>query len=1180
MPTGQNTTNIRNNLSGAVGSAFNTSRPRIYPREYNNRNLHLSTTTSPLLSAIQNPSELISRSIPFPPFLSASPSSGAPNSLGSAAGGVGFNGASSTPPSAPASYSSGGAGGFSAPRQARGYPGFEEQYSGSNGSTGTTYHNTAQRNPHGSSVPSAEQLNGSHFYIGEANYACELATVDELGLQGGNTRISSGAIAGGDNVVCLGSNGGVDIWRIGRSIVEQVGHLEGLRGYVKTAKILPNPPLNDHLAAHRPLICLTIHSPIAPDSGSSDADHGLGHLLDADSPYSKSPPSRPQTSASHHSSQNGYDMSSDWQTTVEVWSLTTKTRLARLFTSPVVPFTDAGFCVPTPPSPWGNLKVQVSANRVVVGVGSGELYVFGIECSLKSGEKDKEIAEWKCLDKIWTCVQFSSGQSFSADGGSTATFDGKTPIFGAGSVGTPVFALSDRWLAYCPASTGSFSAGGEVCVSSVSVAVSSQTPPSQPSISAAVSLEDEAFLNRMAREVTQEVIRGAKWAADAGYKRFQNYWNGGSQQNGNSSSPPQSMPIGIGANGSTQSVGGTLGGSQPGGHPQPSGLGQQLRQMQQTAGLPLQFQQSYPSHQHHEPRLVSIVDLQKSAASFQHNHTPPMATFLPPAGVSFLSFAPGGLSLLSASSKGDLLFVWDLLKVVHHPTGSISLGHQRSSSGSGPSVSKSMNNNDGLGRHVRQIARFTRITVATIIDVDWSSPRGEKIAVVTERGTVHFYDLPSGALQWPPPRRPPPSSTAVSAQTTTAGAAVSGAVNLFNSSTQPLLTAARRRRSRSSSVGSPGGGIFSSPSMGRRGSAVAGTSPNDPPVGGSKIPLPASGSCIAPGCVKFLTSKESGYVAVIGGGLLRIYELRPGGSGKKGSKTGGVASGNWWEYDLPRATTASEQAVNELPEEKALGFWGLRSHWGRSTEEDGVIAEGGFWKTPLAWAEIETNSAFVPWHQERRVKMFVYEPPPKSLQNTTGFKVETPSMITHASMLSPNPINWDAREESDSRSETPSIAIYGTSPGQTPKKRENTPPSSAASSPNHSPKVPDLLPEPETQALSDLINSISSTSNLPPQSQPTFSSSVSCVAEKWVFGGPIEAERIFLSDAGGRGDVTFGGEGQSGLEVAMRDGLDLDGISSSASMGFSNRAGTKAIGTGVGIQEGFFEEDAEVLDFA
>ena len=62
---------------------------RVSSNAHNTRSSALSNTASPFISAIQNPSELISRAIPFPTFLaSTSPSSGTPNSLGSASGGA------------------------------------------------------------------------------------------------------------------------------------------------------------------------------------------------------------------------------------------------------------------------------------------------------------------------------------------------------------------------------------------------------------------------------------------------------------------------------------------------------------------------------------------------------------------------------------------------------------------------------------------------------------------------------------------------------------------------------------------------------------------------------------------------------------------------------------------------------------------------------------------------------------------------------------------------------------------------------------------------------------------------------------------------------------------------------------------------------------------------------------
>lgn len=207
---------------------------------------HLSSTASPLLSAFQTPGELLSRSIPFPGFLSSStPSTGPPNSLGSASGGIGLGvGGASPPPSAPASYNSGG--NFGAARQVRGYPGFEEQYSSYHGHGG--YYNPTQRYAQGSPSPLNAQFGAAAtvntlLQPGEGNFACTFDTLDEPAFGGANGGFMGLAVSGGngngggENVVCLGWEGGVDIWRVGRGVVEQVGRLEGLGGGVKGAKV-------------------------------------------------------------------------------------------------------------------------------------------------------------------------------------------------------------------------------------------------------------------------------------------------------------------------------------------------------------------------------------------------------------------------------------------------------------------------------------------------------------------------------------------------------------------------------------------------------------------------------------------------------------------------------------------------------------------------------------------------------------------------------------------------------------------------------------------------------------------------------------------------------------------------------------------------------------------------------
>lgn len=211
------------------------------------RSPHPSNTASPLLSALPNATDLFPRSIPFPLFLSTSnPSTNGPNSLGSASGGVGLGVGVSPPPSAPASYSSGGnfSGISGNPRQIRGYPGFEEQFANGHSAPGNNvgYYNPTQRYAQGSPVPLSLHFGGSQsqpqLQPGEGNYACTFDTLDEpFGGYAGAAASGGTGNGGGDNVVCLGWEGGVDIWKVGRGVLEQVGRLEGLGGGVKSAKV-------------------------------------------------------------------------------------------------------------------------------------------------------------------------------------------------------------------------------------------------------------------------------------------------------------------------------------------------------------------------------------------------------------------------------------------------------------------------------------------------------------------------------------------------------------------------------------------------------------------------------------------------------------------------------------------------------------------------------------------------------------------------------------------------------------------------------------------------------------------------------------------------------------------------------------------------------------------------------
>lgn len=864
-------------------------------------------------------------------------------------------------------------------------------------------------------------------------------------------------------------------------------------------------------------------------------------MQETETPYSTSPSSRPSTSASNRSGRCSPASATDWQTRVEIWSLSARTKVASLFTSPVVPSADFGFGIGGPPPPWGELRVEVAGTKVILGLGiSGEVYIFGLEDGRRK-KGSREQAEWRCLGKVWTCVQANSHGSFTGDSGIPGGG------LGDGQLGTPVFSLEDGWLAYCPAPTGSsIHAGGEVNAPYSSPSVKSQTPPTQPSITVTVSVEDEAFLNRFTREVAQELLRGAKWATETGIKALQTYWNGNQTGSSTGSSPPAAPSLLNTMSGGMGSVYGLPNSSMASlqGNPQPSGLGQQLRQMQQMGGAPpTQQSQIFQNPVHHqaanEPRLVSILDLSRishgEAAAGNQQGLVPMATFLPGAGISYISFAPGGLALMTASSKGDSLFVWDLMRAIHHLPGNPPLGHKASASLGNTLEAAKVTGAPGasdaaLGRHVRQIARFNRMTVATIVEVGWSSPRGDKLTVVTEKGTVHFYNLPSGAYQWPPLRRPPPSSSVISSGTNggaagAAGAAVSGAVKLLNSSTQPLLSAARR----SGNMGSPGaGGIFvhggGGGSSAKRGQSGSG-SPSD--NSGSRVTLPQGLGSVTAGCVRFLVGKEQGYVAVNGGGVLRIYEIRPSGGGSKKRRSGGgVIMNNYLEYELPLLPNGSLQQTQlsvEGEEKQAGGFWSGRvhhhHHHSRSEEQT------KYDQHPLSFAEIETNAVFPPLHTDRHVRFFVYADPDASNQQY--------------------PQRGGDWQHDETKQDTQQKR-RGKRGGSTP---------ASLSPPTSRPETPAPEKKPSQKPATDM----------------------------WMFGLPLPVEKLNIGSA--RGEVEFAGD-EGGLAEAMASKLQFEGLVSEAGKkkGTAGKKGRRIKGgafgaEAVGMDDGFFEDDCEVLEY-
>lgn len=775
-------------------------------------------------------------------------------------------------------------------------------------------------------------------------YYCGFDSLSVAGLE------SSGSI---DNVLLLGSEGALDVYKVdGSDKPSIIGRLDGLRGGIIDAKILPCSSDADPFRSYRPLVAVVLHGP---------------HL-----PKERTDPNIPR---SHHSDDAVFDPSDSmllaldsgegpgpktvihYQTTVEIYSLKTRQRFETLFSSPTIEITRAiDDPLFIPPLPNGNLSIQASGRFVVVASGtSGEVFVF----ETYSGAPEISASSFRCVGKTWTSVPSRKVRSWSTSS-SSSEVDSPVEGFPHGRPGTAILSLSHRWLAVVPPAPSARSTlHGTVGVSfgiQKVPGLSSHTAPSQPPVTCDLDTpEGESLFNRVARDMTQEFIKGARWVSDQGMQAWKNYWN---------KSEPQTQ---TGADLYT-------------GHPPPKPHGQQNFP-------PTHAPDEIPSRPSTQPALVSILDLEKLSES-QDIKPPvslqPVATFQVPFGCSFVSFAPSGLILLTATAKGDVQHVWDLMRMVH-------CGHISSTD----KILKK-------GPAVRQIACFTRMTVASLVDVVWSEPSGERFAIVTDRGTVHIFDLPRSAFRWPPPRRLARPATAPGQPSTrgreepetvpppaSAGSSLSAAMGMMNVRAQPLLAAVR---SRPKSIGKAVSGLstlnFTAGAGAKGGKAVAagfsksvgaatGTVNTIRHLGENRLHLPGPPHTVTPGCVKWLNGKNRGQIAVVGRGVLKIYRVHKSTSVTAGQRRPSVVGGKPVEHILPDISdeTNSPAVKAYLADDTPPvlgGYWS--SGLGRNATAGATRSN----VHPLSFAEIDTNAPYQPFHTDRRINLHIYTDNPSA----------------------------------------------------------------------------------------------------------------------------------------------------------------------------------------------------------
>lgn len=507
--------------------------------------------------------------------------------------------------------------------------------------------------------------------------------------------IAKGRKVTNENVVISGYEGGLSINIVSRSGQTRIGGIGGLRGGVFNAKILPWT-INDGSRRGSSLIAVVIHGPVLNDE---DVEFGE----EAGDKRASSGSSVPRVSP--RGSHKGGNSVTSYQTTVEVYDLRTKRYIATLLALPKIelalPVQHARFMAPPP---TGALSIQADAGNIVITSGvSGEVFVFR-----QYREKEDKTIAFRPIGKFWTTIQSSPVPEPS----SASYLDTQRTPNGGEKARTrktksPLISLRGRWLALVPnGNIHQIPLGASINVSrspkSKIPGLNSFAPPGVPKTDCAVETRDAEAegWGALSRTAAQEAIKGGKWIADQGSKAWSTYWN---------KTPP-----------SGASTGWT-----------PPSSYQQAEMFPPTHGSGAEGASAKE-----EPASISIVDLEVLAKTKSSNATAAtLATFRPPGGCSHISLSPSGLHLFTASAKGDVQYVWDLFRIKHarsSPIQPLPTGHSTSN-------------------HVREIARFTRLTIARIVDVVWNE-HGGMVGMVTERGTVHFLDLPRGASVWPPPR--------------------------------------------------------------------------------------------------------------------------------------------------------------------------------------------------------------------------------------------------------------------------------------------------------------------------------------------------------------------------------------------------------------------------------------------
>jgi hypothetical protein len=519
------------------------------------------------------------------------------------------------------------------------------------------------------------------------------------------------------------------------------------------------------------------------------------------------------------------DTTAPYHTFVEVYSMRTWQRVSRLYqTQPErihQPVATKGF---TPPPPIGSLSIAAEGRFILVTSGvSGEVYVFAVRNKQSASGQQP----FYCLAKYWSSLKAKT----SSPDDRNAMITGDPGLSRSKCAKRAVYALSDRWLAIQPplrsssqmtlkGTTGSISH-----VDSVGIASHASPAPQLPNCEVDAPFND-SLISRVAKTTTREIYKGAQ----QGFQALKTYINRPANPNGDPA-----------YYGSPQSP-----------------------QAEQNAFPPTHAHSNEPQTSPIEPALVSIIDLEKllerGERETKGSQTPP-STFQLNDGCSFLSFSPNGLSLLATNHIGDESRVWDLTRI----------NDGRAAMAEPSSVG-----------HVRLVSRFHRLSPSIVTDAIWTV-RGDRIAIVTDKGTVHLYGMQS--LEYKPTVMLPSNFPSPgSSPRDEAQAPAGGFINNMRAGWQSIHGLATRPRTGSNGIVSTlGNASMAARYAGGRavrqglskglGMAAEGAH-HIRHAEDNKIRLHPVHQSVAPRCVQWQHGKDKDIIATLSNGILTLLAVK------------------------------------------------------------------------------------------------------------------------------------------------------------------------------------------------------------------------------------------------------------------------------------------------------------------